>query len=143
MSPPPPTLLSMTQPGDVATDQDRLAALVAIWWGAVDSFTRVLEHVADDQWSTPTDLPGWDVRAVASHVAHLERVLATGVEEQAEIGDPPPAHVAGLLGHYTEIGVVNRNTLVQRETRYQEQWRYDATAERWWITGGLPEFWKD
>ena len=42
-----------------------------------------------------------------------------------------------------EIGVVNRNTLVQRDARYQEQWRYDAATGQWWITGGLPDFWKD
>lgn len=42
-----------------------------------------------------------------------------------------------------EIGVVNRNTLVQRDARYLEQWRYDAQAQRWWITGGLPDFWSD
>ena len=42
-----------------------------------------------------------------------------------------------------EIGVVNRNTQVQRDAHYQEQWRYDQAAERWWITGGLPDFWKD
>ena len=40
-----------------------------------------------------------------------------------------------------EIGVVNRNTLVQRDARYQEQWRYDAETGQWWITGGLPDFW--
>ena len=42
-----------------------------------------------------------------------------------------------------EIGVVNRNTLVQRDARYQEQWQYDAATGQWWITGGLPDFWKD
>jgi hypothetical protein len=42
-----------------------------------------------------------------------------------------------------QIGVVNRNTLVQRDERYVEQWRYDAQQERWWITGGLPDFWQD
>ena len=61
---------------DDQTDAARLAALVTLWWEAVDSFTRVLEHVADDQWSTPTDLPGWDVRDVAAHTAHLEALLA-------------------------------------------------------------------
>ncbi|MGB0100352.1 MAG: maleylpyruvate isomerase family mycothiol-dependent enzyme, partial [Nocardioides sp.] len=58
------------------------------------------------EWATPTDLPGWDVRAVASHVAHLEGILAGGAEETAEVGEPD--HVSGLMGLYTEIGVVNR-----------------------------------
>ena len=42
-----------------------------------------------------------------------------------------------------EIGVVNRNTLVQRDARYQERWRYDAEAQKWWVTSGLPDFWAD
>ena len=82
---PVPYPLPMTDPAadaatspeaETATDRERLAALIALWWGAVDSFTKVLEHVADDQWSAPTDLPGWDVRAVAAHTAHLEALLA-------------------------------------------------------------------
>ena len=60
----------------------------------------------EEQWSTPTDLAGWDVRAVASHTAHLEGILAGAPEETAEVGEPP--HVTGFMGLYTEIGVVNR-----------------------------------
>jgi hypothetical protein len=42
-----------------------------------------------------------------------------------------------------EIGVVNRHTQVERTTRYVERWRYDAEADRWWITSGLPDLWQD
>lgn len=88
------------------TDVDRLSALVAVWWEAVDSFTHLLEHVADDQWATPTDLPGWDVHAVAAHTAHLEALLAGRAHEDIEVGDAP--HVRGALGQFTEQGVVAR-----------------------------------
>ena len=88
------------------TETDRLSSLVSLWWEAVDSFTRVLEHVGDDQWSTPTDLPGWDVRAVAAHTAHLEALLAGREHEDVEIGDAP--HARGLMGQFTEQGVVAR-----------------------------------
>ena len=71
---------------DAGTDADRLASLVAVWWEAVDSFTRVLEHVDEDQWTTPTDLPGWDVHAVAAHTAHLESLLAGRRHEEVDIG---------------------------------------------------------
>ena len=37
------------------------------------------------------------------------------------------------------IGVVNRNTLVERQTRYTERWRYDAEGKAWWLTVGLPD----
>ena len=88
------------------TDQERLSALVAVWWEAVDSFTRLLEHVGDDQWASPTDLPGWDVRAVAAHTAHLEALLAGRRHEDVEIGDAP--HARGTMGQFTEQGVVAR-----------------------------------
>ena len=91
---------------DATSDQERLAALVAVWWEAVDSFTRVLEHVGEDQWATPTDLPGWDVRAVAAHTAHLESLLAGRRHEEVDIGDAP--HAIGTMGHFTEQGVVVR-----------------------------------
>ncbi len=90
--------------GDAAAG--RLATYVETWWQAVTDFTALLEEIPEEAWATPTDLPGWDVRAVAAHTAHLESVLAGAPEETAEIGEPP--HVSGLMGVYTEIGVVNR-----------------------------------
>ena len=38
-----------------------------------------------------------------------------------------------------EIGVINRNTLVERQVRYTERWRYDAATKTWWVTVGLPD----
>ena len=40
-----------------------------------------------------------------------------------------------------QIGVINRHTMAERTVRYTEQWRYDAEAGRWWLAGGLPDFW--
>ncbi|WP_210649554.1 maleylpyruvate isomerase family mycothiol-dependent enzyme [Nocardioides sp. SYSU D00065] len=88
------------------TDQERLSALVAVWWEAVDSFTRLLEHVGEGQWSTPTDLPGWDVHAIAAHTAHLESLLAGRPHDDVEVGQA--AHVRGAMGQFTEQGVLAR-----------------------------------
>ena len=49
------------------TDQERLSGYVDVWWRAVDDFTSLLEQLPAEEWSTPTDLAGWDVRAVAAH----------------------------------------------------------------------------
>lgn len=38
-----------------------------------------------------------------------------------------------------EIGVINRNTLVERQVRYTERWRFDPAAKTWWLTVGLPD----
>lgn len=89
-----------------SADAELLRSYVDVWWQAVNDFTDLLEELDEQEWATPTDLPGWDVKAVASHVAHLESVLAGAPEETAEVGEPD--HVSGLMGLYTEIGVVNR-----------------------------------
>jgi uncharacterized protein (TIGR03083 family) len=86
--------------------RELLAGFVAVWWQAVNDFSDLLEELDEADWSAPTDLPGWDVKAVAAHVAHLEATLASGEEETAEVGQP--AHVRGPMGLYTEIGVVTR-----------------------------------
>ena len=88
------------------TDQELLSGYVEVWWQAINDFTDLLEELDEADWATPTDLPGWDVKAVASHIAHLESILAGGDEETADVGEP--AHVSGLMGLYTEIGVINR-----------------------------------
>jgi uncharacterized protein (TIGR03083 family) len=88
------------------TDRERLAGYVDVWWQAVNDFMDLLEQIPADDWSTPTDLDGWDVKAIASHIAHLEGILAGAPEETVEVGEP--AHVNGLMGLYTEQGVVAR-----------------------------------
>lgn len=40
-----------------------------------------------------------------------------------------------------EIGLISRHTMAERTIRYVERWRYDAEAKRWWLDGGLPDFW--
>src|SRR4029079_13552107 len=79
---------------------------VAIWWLAINDFLDLLEELPDEEWATPTDLAGWDVRACAAHTAHLESILAGNPEENADVGQPP--HVRSPMGLYTEIGVANR-----------------------------------
>ncbi len=87
-------------------DAEQLTGYVELWWQAVDDFTALLEQVPDEEWSTPTDLPGWDVHAVAAHAAHLEALLAGAEHDEVEIGDPD--HVRSSMGQFTEQGVVAR-----------------------------------
>lgn len=135
------------------SDQERLAGYVEVWWQAVESFTALLEQVPDEQWSTPTDLAGWDVRAVAAHTAHLEAILAGGPEETAEVPELP--HITGLMGTYTEIGVINRRdtapAAIVEEIRTAAAARYralsadpptDASARPETIFGGVPWSWE-
>ncbi len=88
------------------SDAERLATYVDTWWQAIGDFTALLDELGDDDWAAPTDLPGWDVHAVAAHTAHLESLLAGGPDEQADIGDAP--HATSPMSQFTEIGVVTR-----------------------------------
>jgi uncharacterized protein (TIGR03083 family) len=88
------------------SDRELLAGYVDTWWSAVGDLTALLDELAPDDWARTTDLAGWDVKAVASHIAHLESILAGGPDETAEIGELP--HVTGPMGQFTEIGVVTR-----------------------------------
>lgn len=110
------------------SDAERLATYVETWWRAVGDFTALLDSLPGDAWSLPTDLAGWDVKAVAAHVAHLESLLAGGPEETADIGDPP--HVTGPMGQFTEIGVVSRRdrepASIAEEIRTRTAARHEA-----------------
>lgn len=85
---------------------EQLSGYVDVWWEAVNDFTALLEKVPVDAWDTPTDLPGWDIHAVAAHAGHLESLLAGHDHDDVEIGDAPHAH--GMMGRFTEQGVVAR-----------------------------------
>lgn len=135
------------------SDQEELAGYVEVWWQAINDFLGLLESVPEEQWSTPTDLPGWDVRAVASHTAHLEGILAGAPEETADVGEPP--HVTGFLGLYTEIGVVNRreaspdaiieeirSATTKRHTALLADPPTDASAQPSSVFGGAQWSWR-
>ncbi len=135
------------------SDRDELAGYVEIWWQAVNDFLDLLESVPEEQWTTPTDLAGWDVRAVASHTAHLEAILAGGPEETADVGEPP--HVTGFMGLYTEIGVANRRdasadaiineiraAVTKRHTQLLDDPPTDGDALPPAVFGGVPWTWR-
>ena len=83
-----------------------LTPCIDTWWSTLTDFTLLLEELPDDAWGTPTDLPGWDVRAIAAHTAHLEHLLAGGAHDNVDIGEVE--HAIGFMGAFTEQGVVGR-----------------------------------
>lgn len=83
-----------------------LQQYVDAWWHSINDFVALADSLAPEEWDLPTDLPGWDVRAVASHVAHLEGILGGAPREHAEVPELP--HVVGPMGQFTEIGVITR-----------------------------------
>lgn len=104
--------------------QDELIRLVEVWWRAVDDFSTLLEEIPGADWSRPTDLPGWDVFALAAHTAHLEHLLAGGEHDDLDIGEVE--HARGMMGRFTEQGVVARRGRTPDEVI--RQLRESATA---------------
>jgi uncharacterized protein (TIGR03083 family) len=119
----------MTDTTPDRTDETRrLQQLVEVWHDAADRVSTLLRSLDEADWSRPTDLPGWDVRAVASHLAHLESELAGFPQQQVEVPEAP--HVRGLMGQFTEAGPVARagwsTTEIIDELDRAVAHRYDA-----------------
>ena len=135
------------------TDQERLARYVEIWKGAVDDVVALLRDLEDDDWARPTDLAGWDVRAVAAHLAHIESELS-GVE-QPKVTVPELDHLTAPSALYTEAGLIARDSLSNSEIVDElvhvvgirlEQLRSDpptdASADPPITPGGMPWDWE-
>src|SRR3954454_2226728 len=88
------------------TDATRLHDLVETWHTTAGDAVALLRELSEEDWDRPTDLPGWDVRAVACHLAHLESELAGNPQDQVDV--PEADHVTGLMGQFTESGVLAR-----------------------------------
>ncbi|HET6697872.1 MAG TPA: maleylpyruvate isomerase family mycothiol-dependent enzyme [Nocardioidaceae bacterium] len=90
----------------MTADQTRLEHFVTAWKASVDDVLALLRSLDADDWRRPTDLPGWDVHAVACHLAHLEAELAG--EPQPVVDVPELDHVTSPMGRYTEQGPLSR-----------------------------------
>ena len=97
----------------MTSDQERLAGYVDTWTHAVDDVVLLLRDLTEEDWTRPTDLAGWDVRAVAAHLAHLESDLC-GVE-QTEVDVPELEHLTAPSARYTETGRIAREPLSSQE----------------------------
>jgi uncharacterized protein (TIGR03083 family) len=87
--------------------ENTLQRLIDIWSRAAADNVSLLRSLDPADWDSPTDLPGWTVRAVAAHLAHLESELAGNSQDQVEVPEAP--HVRGPMGQFTEAGPVARS----------------------------------
>ena len=91
------------------SDAERLQRYVETWSATCDDTVALLRDLDPGDWERPTDLPGWDVRAVAAHLAHLESELAGIEQEPVEV--PELDHVRSPMSRYTEMGPIARRDL--------------------------------
>jgi len=128
------TLVAMLSLAGCASVPDRADALreaqyawsAAIRWGDFEGAWTMVD-------------PAWreDHPMTALEFSRYDQVRISGYDEGASTVD------GDIATRQVELGVVNRNTQVQRQVRYQEQWRYDPVAGRWWVGNGLPDLWRD
>lgn len=68
---------------------DELATYVTAWRESCDRVLALCPQLEPEDWDRPTDLPGWTVRDVLAHLAHVEVALAGGETGAADL---PPVH---------------------------------------------------
>ncbi|MPZ63537.1 MAG: maleylpyruvate isomerase family mycothiol-dependent enzyme [Propionibacteriales bacterium] len=79
------------------------AMYVDVWRECARNLSALFADLGDDDWSKPTDCPGWTVHDIAAHLAALEAELAGDPLRPVE---PPP--MSGTLDPFrlhTELGV--------------------------------------
>jgi len=90
----------------MSDDGDTLWEYIEVWKASADNVSALLRGLTPAEWDLPTALPGWDVRAVASHLAHLESELAGTPQPEVEVPEAP--HITGPMGQFTERGPIAR-----------------------------------
>jgi uncharacterized protein (TIGR03083 family) len=84
-----------------------LAIFIDAWEQTASRLTSLGQGLAEDDWQRPTDLPGWTVKDIFSHLAALESEI---------LGEPLPTaavpegldHVRDAVGLHMERGVQQR-----------------------------------
>lgn len=88
-----------------------LEVYVRAWRDSAAAINTLLPTLDDADWATPTDCPGWTVKDIAAHLAHLEHELASG-----ETGTPDPV-ITAISSSYTEPGVQARRSHTTEQLR--------------------------
>jgi uncharacterized protein (TIGR03083 family) len=80
---------------------DVLSGLFAVW----DSIDALLDGLPETSWQAATPLPGWDVKAVVSHIIGTESFLAGIAAPQPDIDVSALDHVRNDIGVLNECWV--------------------------------------
>lgn len=80
---------------------DVLTGLFAVW----DSLAALLDGLPEDHWLAASPLPGWDVKAVVSHMIGTESFLAGIAAPQPDIDVSALEHVRNDIGAMNECWV--------------------------------------
>lgn len=101
-----------------------LPTYVAGWRESADAVLALVAGLDDATAETPTDCPGWTVRDVVAHLAHLESVMAAGTPDESGTG------ATELVSSYTEAGVEARRDRSLAQVADELREAVDRVAER-------------
>lgn len=98
-------------------DKDRVVLLLRREFAAV---ARLCEGLGEDDWDTPTCLPGWSVKDQLSHIVGTESMLDG--EPAPEVDVSHLTHVTNDIGRFNELWVESLRPLTGPEVleRFQE-----------------------
>lgn len=116
------------------TDLERLAGYVDAWIASVVDTVALLRSLEPGQWDLPTDLPGWEVRDVAAHLAHIESDLAGNAQQAVDV--PELDHITSPMGFYTERGPIARRDW--QPERIVDELESSAAARLDRLRAGMP-----
>jgi uncharacterized protein (TIGR03083 family) len=88
------------------SEADQLQQYIDLWRVIVAENVALLRALDADDWAKPTDLPGWNVRYIAAHLAHLESDLAGNPQTPVDVPEAP--HIKGPMNVFTESGPLAR-----------------------------------
>ena len=89
---------SSERPRTLLVKDDVLSGLFASW----DAIDALLAGLSDEQWQTPTALPGWTVHDVVAHVIGTEMMLAGEPNPEPKTDPSTLAHVRNEIGAFNE-----------------------------------------
>ena len=89
--------------------------LVAAWASAIEPFADLAESLTEEEWSTPSILPGWTNADIVAHVVGIERDLLGQAEPYRELAWEQLPHADDLFSRYTELAVAARRGVPQHE----------------------------
>ena len=89
---------SPERPVTVLDKNDVLGGLFASW----DAIAALLADAGEEQWRTPTALPGWDVHDVVAHIVGTESMLSGITTPEPDVDLATVEHVRNFVGAMNE-----------------------------------------
>jgi uncharacterized protein (TIGR03083 family) len=107
-------------------------ALASVW----SSIRELLGTLTDDQWSLPTALPGWDVKANVAHIIGTEAMMLGDPAPEVTVDRDVATHVRNDIGAFNEVWV----QALTDETPAEVLARFDdVTARRLTVLREMPQ----